>query len=409
MVLDMFCGGGTTAIECKLLGRRCIASDINEKAIELARENLAFNFKPLQFPDSPFREIFEPELYVKDARDLSWIEDESIDLICTHPPYANIIQYTDNAEEDLSFLDIEEFLREMQKVAKESFRVLKPGRQCALLIGDTRRRKHVIPLGFLLIDVYLKAGFKLRELIIKRQHNCKTTGFWYDKSIRNNFLLLAHEYLPVFEKPIKEKRIGQVSNKKSSLNFFRAKITEKDIKQPLETTTVWIFPENKRNTLLSYNLIKRYASEDSYIKILIDKKLTFKKANLERLKRAPYQLIWIDSKACEEEIGFDENEYLDLMLKIVKEAMDILRDKGYLAIGTKDVRENGIIVPFAKLITEKLSEIKTLWLKEIVIITSNDEKQLDKAGYDRFNMSNINPFLKIVHSYLLIYEKVKNL
>jgi len=154
----MFCGGGTTAIECKLLGRRCIASDINEKAIVLARENLDFNINPLRFPENAIKENYEPELYVGDARDLSWIEDESVDLICTHPPYANIIQYTDNEAADLSFLDIEDFLKEMQKVARESFRVLKPGRQCALLIGDTRRRRHVVPLGFWLINVYLKTG-----------------------------------------------------------------------------------------------------------------------------------------------------------------------------------------------------------------------------------------------------------
>jgi len=39
LVLDYFCGAGTTAIECKLLGRRCIALDINDKAIELAKKN----------------------------------------------------------------------------------------------------------------------------------------------------------------------------------------------------------------------------------------------------------------------------------------------------------------------------------------------------------------------------------
>ncbi len=125
-------------------------------------------------------EICEPELSVGDARDLSFLQDDSIDLICAHPPYANIIHYTDSKEGDLSFFDIGEFLKEMAKVAKESFRVLKPGRQCAILIGDTRRKKHVIPLGFKLINVYLNAGFKLRELVIKRQHNCKTTGFWYE-------------------------------------------------------------------------------------------------------------------------------------------------------------------------------------------------------------------------------------
>ncbi|MBE0478314.1 methyltransferase domain-containing protein, partial [Candidatus Aerophobetes bacterium] len=195
LVLDYFCGAGTTAVECKLLGRRCIAFDINDKAIELAKKNVDFciESQQLSFIDekSHFK-IYEPGLSVGDARDLSFLKDSSIYLICAHPPYANIIHYTDSKEGDLSFFDIDAFLKEMAKVAKDSFRVLKPGRQCAILIGDTRRKKHVIPLGFKLINIYLDAGFKLRDLVIKRQHNCKTTGFWYANSIKYNFLLLAH-------------------------------------------------------------------------------------------------------------------------------------------------------------------------------------------------------------------------
>jgi len=183
LVLDYFCGAGTTAVECKLLGRRCIAFDINDKAIELVKKNVNFSVEPQQLTlideKSPLK-VYEPELSVDDARDLSFLRDNSIDLICAHPPYVNIIHYTDSEKGDLSFFDIDDFLKEMSKVARESFRALKPGRQCAILIGDTRRKKHVIPLGFKLINVYLDAGFKLKELVIKRQHNCKTTGFWYE-------------------------------------------------------------------------------------------------------------------------------------------------------------------------------------------------------------------------------------
>jgi len=177
-VLDYFCGAGTTAVECKLLGRRCISLDINDKAIELAKRNLDFTIESGQLKftnEESYHQIYEPQVLIGDARDLSFLQDNSIDLICSHPPYANIIHYTDSKEGDLSFLDIDNFLKEIIKVARESFRILKPGRQCAILIGDTRRKKHIIPLGFKLINVYLDEGFKLRELVIKRQHNCKTT------------------------------------------------------------------------------------------------------------------------------------------------------------------------------------------------------------------------------------------
>ncbi|MDW7973188.1 MAG: DNA methyltransferase, partial [Thermodesulfovibrio sp.] len=276
LVLDYFCGAGTTAVECKLLGRRCIAFDINEKAIELAKKNLEFKIPPEQLRILDFDkkiEVFEPELFVGDTRDLSFLDDNSVDLICSHPPYANAIHYTTGKEGDLSHYNVEEFLEEMYKVAKESFGVLKPGKKCAILIGDIRRKKHVVPLGFKLIDLYLKAGFKLRELIIKRQHKCKTTGFWYEKSIKHNFLLLAHEYLPVFEKPEKEVQYNFLEeNEAFYIQNFPKVLKTKIKKSPdkLETTTVWILPAENFENLLNKNIIDRYSTDGKYFLITFD-------------------------------------------------------------------------------------------------------------------------------------------
>jgi hypothetical protein len=50
--------------------------------------------------------------------------------------------------DDLSQLPFEEYLKEMKKVAEESYRVLKPGKVCAILIGDTRKYKNYIPIAF---------------------------------------------------------------------------------------------------------------------------------------------------------------------------------------------------------------------------------------------------------------------
>lgn len=126
--------------------------------------------------------------------------DESIDLICTHPPYADIIQYSEGIEGDLSHLDMKAFLTEIHKVAEESFRVLKKDKFCAVLMGDTRKKGMVQPLAFETMTMFKLAGFKLKEIIIKEQHNCKATGYWKTNSIKYNFLLLAHEYLFIFKK-----------------------------------------------------------------------------------------------------------------------------------------------------------------------------------------------------------------
>lgn len=88
----------------------------------------------------------------------------------------------------------------MKKVASESFRVLKKNKYCAILMGDTRINGHMIPMSFDVLKIFEEVGFKLKELIIKAQHNCKTTGYWKTNSLKYNFLLIAHEYLFVFKK-----------------------------------------------------------------------------------------------------------------------------------------------------------------------------------------------------------------
>jgi len=207
VVLDAMCGSGTTLVECKLLGRNGIGVDININAVMLTLDRL--NFKPANmFEEIPHTSI---RLYQGDARNLNEIEDESIDLIATHPPYANIISYSRRKEmddtSDLSFVsDIGEFIQNMRLVAEEAYRVLKRGKVCAILIGDTRRKKHYVPISTRTMLAFLDVGFALVEDIIKVQHKCQSTPYWRKKSKEWNFHLIMHEHLFVFRKPETEKQ-----------------------------------------------------------------------------------------------------------------------------------------------------------------------------------------------------------
>lgn len=191
VVLDQFVGGGTTLVEAKLLNRNIIGVDVNDIAIQRCKEKVDFEYK-----QSNSKVIIKKG----DARNLFFLENESIDLICTHPPYANIINYSDDLENDLSRLNIKDFLIQMEEVANESYRVLKKGKFCAILMGDTRQKGNMIPMSFKVMEIFKKTGFTLKEIIIKEQHNCKATGFWKTNSIKYNFLLIAHEYLFIFKK-----------------------------------------------------------------------------------------------------------------------------------------------------------------------------------------------------------------
>jgi DNA modification methylase len=205
LVLDQMAGSGTTLVECKLLGRRAVAVDINPDAVMVARNRLDFSYAPLD------ADYVAPEIktYVGDARSLDLIESESIDLIATHPPYASIIPYSHDREGDLSSVhNIAEFSEEMRKVANESMRVLKPGKHCAVLMGDTRRNKHFVPITPRVLMSFLEAGFILREDIIKLQWKMKSTREkWFGK--KYDFYLIGHEHLYVFRKPDEGERTAR--------------------------------------------------------------------------------------------------------------------------------------------------------------------------------------------------------
>jgi DNA modification methylase len=192
-VLDPMVGSGTTLIETKLLRRKGIGFDINPEAVKITLENLNFEFKG----------SYKQKVFVGDVRNLSSIKDNSIDLIVTHPPYLNIIKYSDGKiEGDLSNVEsVSKFLIELEKGIKELYRVLKEDKYCAILIGDTRKGRHYVPLAYYVLEKFLSNGFALKEDVIKVQHNCKSTPYWEKQTDKYNFLLIMHEHLFIFRKP----------------------------------------------------------------------------------------------------------------------------------------------------------------------------------------------------------------
>ena len=174
---------GDTVLD-PFVNRNFIGFDINPAAIERSRQKCEFAFDTTA----------SIQIELGDARSMP-LDDATVDLICAHPPYADIIHYSDDIEGDLSLLPMKDFLFEMGKVAQEFHRILKKDKFCAILMGDMRKKGMVQPLAFETMRVFELAGFKTKEIIIKEQHNCKATGYWKTNSIKFNFLLLAHEYL----------------------------------------------------------------------------------------------------------------------------------------------------------------------------------------------------------------------
>jgi DNA modification methylase len=202
LVLDPMVGSGTTLIEAKLLNRNGIGYDINQKAVTITKERLNFNI------DNSSKQT----VAIGDVRNLKLHEDNSVDLIITHPPYANVVKYSDkkNPNDLSSISNIPKFLDQLELGIKELFRILKPNRYCAVLIGDTRKGQHYIPLSHFVLQRCLMSGFALKEEIIKTQHNTKYAQRWKEKAKHFQFYLIMHEHLFVFRKPKADENLSRI-------------------------------------------------------------------------------------------------------------------------------------------------------------------------------------------------------
>jgi len=181
MVLDQFVGAGTTLMEALMLNRKAIGCDINSNATYLSRELI--------------RLTLEGEgIYVrkKDARRLYGIDDESIDLICTQLPIFGSAE--SGIKGDMSVMGLDEYILSLGKVAAESIRVLKKGRYCAIMAGDVRMGKCVIPIGLSTVSAFINAGFSLRDVIINQKQIPK------DISDKHSSCCVTREYLMLFMK-----------------------------------------------------------------------------------------------------------------------------------------------------------------------------------------------------------------
>lgn len=116
--------------------------------------------KELQLPDTRHR------LVLGDARDLSFIDDESVHLVVTSPPYWCLKEYEENPDQLGHMKDYEHFLAQLEQVWRHCYRILVPGGRVVCVVGDvclSRRENHgrhvVVPLHADICVICRKLGF----------------------------------------------------------------------------------------------------------------------------------------------------------------------------------------------------------------------------------------------------------
>jgi DNA modification methylase len=174
-----------------------------------------------------------------DARDLSFLGDESIHLVVTSPPYWNLKRYNDNPDQLGHINDYESFLRELEKVWSEVFRVLVPGGRLVCVVGDvcvSRRRfgRHLVfPLHADICVLCRKIGFdnlnpivwhKIANASFEVENGSKFLGKPYEPNaiIKNDMEFILMQRKPGgYRKPTEEQRKLSKIEKKDFDSWFQ--------------------------------------------------------------------------------------------------------------------------------------------------------------------------------------------
>ncbi len=203
-VLDPFGGVGSTAVAAIREGRRAICIDQNSKFVKEMRARVK-------------REQLDLGLFEArkgDSRDLSGIEDGSIDLVVTSPPYWDKADYGGRNTDIGTAGSYVDFLDELRRVFQECYRVLRPGRKlCVVTANVNQMTDH----GLLTFPLSTDIGVMLREIGLVMINEIiwskdGTGGRWGSANGQRpifgsypyppNFLFKnVHEYIIVFAKP----------------------------------------------------------------------------------------------------------------------------------------------------------------------------------------------------------------
>jgi len=200
IVFDPFVGSGTTAYEAESLGRHFIGVDIQSGLIEHIKDKVDNKnyFSELLAADSTNSETLEK---IKEI--LENHEKKNVQLAILHPPYTDIIKFSDLKDDLSNVKSLKEFLEKFSAVVKNTVEVLEKGRYLAIVIGDKYTQGKWIPLGFYCLNEAQKLGLILKSIIVKNMEGNRAKqnkeGIWRYRALSSDYYIFKHEYILIFK------------------------------------------------------------------------------------------------------------------------------------------------------------------------------------------------------------------
>lgn len=147
-----------------------------------------------------------PETVRQINETLGGMQANAAHLLILHPPYADIIKFSDRPDDLSNAPTTETFLDSFEVVARHGYELLAPGRFAALIIGDKYANGELVPLGFWCMERMNRVGFKTKAIIVKNiegneKGKGKSANLWRYRALAGGYYIFKHEYVMVFFKP----------------------------------------------------------------------------------------------------------------------------------------------------------------------------------------------------------------
>ncbi len=200
IVLDLFLGSGTSAIEAVSRERKCIGVELKPELVEKVKEKINTNLVDIICADSTSADAKD-----KINNSLKKFGADKAQFLVLHPPYADIIKFSDKRKDLSNCSTTEEFLDKFADVARNGYDCLEKGRYAALIIGDKYSKGELVPLSFLCMQKMNEAGFKTKSIIVKNIEGNeigkgRTNNLWRYRALAGGFYIFKHEYIMIFQK-----------------------------------------------------------------------------------------------------------------------------------------------------------------------------------------------------------------
>lgn len=199
-ILDPFMGSGTSLIEAQRMGRNSVGIELQKEVATEAYNRIMFEKKI----DCKTQVVVGDSSSIDMNRLLNQIGIKKFQFIIMHPPYWDIIKFSDNPKDLSNSNTLESFLSSFGKIIDNTTEHLEKNRYCAVVIGDKYANSQVIPLGFHSMNLFIERGFLLKAILVKNFGETKgkanQQGIWRYRALASDFYIFKHEYIFIFKK-----------------------------------------------------------------------------------------------------------------------------------------------------------------------------------------------------------------